>query len=73
MTDKLTEFLTNLSTDKKLVNDFKKDKKATMKAHGVPTEHIELVVNSNYDGVRKVLGADYDIASNGVIKAFKIK
>ena len=73
MTDKLTDFLTNLSTDEKLVDDFKKDKKGTMKAHGVPDAHIDLVVNSDYDGVRKVLCSDYDIASNGVIKAFKIK
>ena len=71
MTDKLTNFLTNLSTDEELVKAYKNDKAGTMKAHGVPADHIDLVVNKKYDEIQKVLGANYDIASNDVVKAFK--
>ena len=71
MTDKLTEFLTNLATDDDLVAEFKKDKVATMKTHGVPENHIDLVVNKDYDAIQKELGSSYTIATNSVIRAFK--
>lgn len=71
MTDKLTEFLTNLATDEKLVEAFKADNVGTMKAHGVSDEHIELVVNKKYDEIRQVLGDDYEVAIESIIKAIK--
>ena len=71
MSQQLTEFLTALATDKELVEAFNKDKEKTMREHGVPEEHIELVVNKKYDEVQSVLGANYSIVSNGVITAFK--
>lgn len=71
MTDKLTEFLINLSTDDQLVESFKNDKVGTMKSYGVSDEHIDLVVNKKYDEIQKVLGADYDITTNGIIQAIK--
>ncbi len=73
MADKLTEFLTNLSTDDKLSEAFKRDKKGTMKAHGISKEHIDLVINKKYDEIQKILGDDYDIANNSIIHASKKK
>jgi len=71
MSQELTKFLTRLATDDELVSEFEKDKVSTMKAHNISEEHIELVVNKQYDGIQKVLGADYTIASNNIVKAFK--
>ena len=71
MADKLTEFLTNLATDDQLVESFKSDKVGTMRSFGVPEDHIDLVVNKKYDEIQKILGTEYDIASNSIITAIK--
>ena len=71
MSQELTIFLTRLATDNELVSEFEKDKVSTMKAHSISEEHIELVVNKQYDEIQKVLGADYTIANNNIVKAFK--
>ncbi|MBV1908760.1 MAG: hypothetical protein KUG78_05525 [Kangiellaceae bacterium] len=71
MSRQLTDFLTNLSTDDALVDAFNNDKESTMKAYGVSDKHIELVINKNYGEIQSILGADYTIANNSVIKAFK--
>jgi hypothetical protein len=71
MASNLIEFLTRLSTDDDLVRAFKDDKVATMKANQVDDQHINLVVNKKYSEIQSLLGADYDIAKNSVIKAYK--
>ena len=71
MSQQLTDFLTRLATDDDLVTAFENDKEATMKSNGITQEHIDLVVNKEYSKVQAILGADYDIAKNGVIRAFK--
>jgi hypothetical protein len=72
MSQELTKFLTQLSTDKELVEAFKNDDVATMKAHNIDEKHIDLVTSGNYDEIQNLLGADYKVATNKVIKAFKI-
>jgi len=71
MSDKLKIFLTSLATDSELVQSFEQDKEGTMKAHGVEQEHIDLVIQKKYSEIENLLGADYEIAKNGVISAFK--
>ena len=71
MTSKLTEYLTRLSTDEDLVRVYKQDKVAAMKAYGIDDKHIEMIVNKKYAEIQSLLGADFDVAKNEVIKAFK--
>lgn len=71
MSQQLTDFLSQLATDNDLVDAFKNDKKATMKQHGISEAHIDLVVNKKYDEIQSILGADYSIANNDIIKAYK--
>jgi hypothetical protein len=67
----LTEFLTNLATDPALKEAFTQDKVATMQAHGVSDDHIQLVVNKQYDEIQSILGSNYTIATNSIIHATK--
>jgi len=69
--NKLTEFLTNLATNDGLARAFKENKKATMKAHGLSEEQIDLVINKQYDQIQNILGADYTIANNDIVRAYK--
>ena len=71
MSDKLTQFLTQLAIDDDLVEAFENDKEGTMTAHGLEQEHIDLVLQKKYSEIENLLGADYEIAKNGVISAFK--
>jgi len=71
MTKTLTNFLSQLSTDVKLVESFKQDPAATMKKYGVSDEHQQLVLDQKYDEIQSLLGANYDITKNQTIKAFK--
>ncbi|MCF6193452.1 MAG: hypothetical protein L3J46_03870 [Kangiellaceae bacterium] len=71
MTQKLTDFLTRLATDEQLVTDFKQGAKATMELHDVSDEHIELVLGLKYDEIQELLGENFRINSNTIIKAFK--
>ena len=71
MSDKLKDFLTNLATDSDLVESFKQDKEGTMTSYGVDQDHIDLVVNKDYDEIQKMLGADYSISTNNIITAYK--
>ncbi len=71
MSKKLTEFLTRLATDEKLVNAYKEDKAAVMEANGIEQQHVDLLVNKKYDEIQAILGADYNIAKNSIILAFK--
>ena len=71
MTDKLIEFLTKLSADDDLVRSFQADKDGTMKANGVSDDHRKLVIDKKYPEIQSLLGADYNIAKNDIIKAFK--
>lgn len=73
MSEKLTEFLTDLATNEKLKEEFRADRAKTMKENGVADEDAELVLNQKYDEIQKKLGADYDISKNHIIEAFKIK
>jgi hypothetical protein len=72
MSNKLTEFLSQLTVDSQLSNAFKSDKSATMKAHGISEEHIQMVINKNYHDIQEVVGCDYSIATNSIIHAYKI-
>ena len=71
MSKELTDFLTDLATNDDLAKKFKADKDGTMKEFNITEEHRKLVVNKNYDEIQSILGADYDIAHNDVIKAFR--
>jgi len=71
MTQKLTDFLTRLATDQQLVSDFEKDAKATMQHHGLSEEHIELVLGHKYDEIQELLGENFRIDGNTVVKAFR--
>jgi hypothetical protein len=71
MSQQLTNFLSQLATDNDLVDAFKNDKAGTMKQHDISDEHIDLVVNKKYDEIQNILGANYSIANNDIIKAYK--
>lgn len=73
MSDKLTEFLTELPTNEELRKSYNNDAKKSMKDYGVSDEDAQLVLDKNYDAIQKKLGADYEIGKNHVIDAFKIK
>jgi hypothetical protein len=73
MSQKLTEFLTEITTNKNLREAFSNDRAATMKKYGVSDEDAALVINHDYEAVLKKLGPGYDIAKNTIIDAFKIK
>jgi len=73
MSEKLTEFLTDLATNEKLKEAFKADRAKTMKDNGVSDEDADLVLNQKYDEIQQKLGADYEIAKNHIIEAFKVK
>ncbi len=67
----LTNFLSQLTTDAKLTESFELDPAGTMEKYGVSDEHIQLVLDHKYDEIQSLLGANYDIAQNTTIKAFK--
>lgn len=71
MSKELTEFLTKLSVDEKLAEEFEKDKVATMTLAGVSKDHQKLVIEKDYAKIQTLLGANYKISSNEIIKAFK--
>jgi len=71
MTKILTNFLSQLSTDEKLAESFKQDPAVTMAKYGVSDDHQRLVLDHKYDEIQALLGANYDIARNTTIKAFK--
>lgn len=71
MSEQLTTFLTRLATDDDLVNEFEQDKAGTMRAHGISEDHIDMVLNKQYTEIQGLLGADYTIAKNSIVKAFK--
>ncbi len=71
MSQELTDFLTNLATDQDLVDEYNADPEGTMIQHNVPQHHRQLVLDKNYDEVQNVLGADYSITNNHVIRAYK--
>lgn len=71
MSQELTDFLSSLATDQELVDAFNNDAEATMVAHNVPEQHRQLVHDKNYDEIQNLLGSDYSIATNHIIKAFK--
>ena len=71
MSQELTNFLSALATDQDLVDAFNNDPEATMVAHKVQENHRELVHQKNYDEIQSVLGSNYSIATNHIIKAYK--
>jgi hypothetical protein len=71
MSQELTDFLTSLATDQELVDAFNNDAEGTMVAHNVPEHHRQLVHDKNYTEIQNVLGSDYSISTNHVIRAFK--
>jgi hypothetical protein len=73
MSQKLTEFLTEITTNQALRESFSADRAKTMKEYGVSDEDAALILNHDYDAVLKKLGPEYDIARNTIIDAFKIK
>ena len=73
MIDKLTDFLTNISTDTDLRDNYMQDKEGTMKAHGVSEEHRNLILNNKHAEVEQLLNAEYDVAVDGIITGFKKK
>jgi len=73
MTDKLADFMVDMASNKDLQEDYKKDAKKTMKKHDIDDSDIELMVNKDYDLIRKRLGADYNISVNSLVTAAKRK
>ena len=71
MSQELTDFLTALATDQDLVEAYNNDAEGTMVAHNVPEHHRQLVHDKNYQEIQNVLGANYNITNNHVIRAFK--
>jgi hypothetical protein len=72
MSKRLTEFLSRLAVDTHLTKAFDKDNVATMKAHGISEELIQLVIDKNYDEIQKVIGFDYGIAIESFIAVYQI-
>lgn len=73
MTDKLTDFMVDMASNKGLQRDYEKDAKKTMKKHNVDDLDIELMVNNDYDSIKKRLGTNYNVSSNTVTTAAIIK
>lgn len=72
MSKELITFLTKLSTDPKVAEAFKTDPKSTMKEHDLSEEHMKLIMEKDYEGIKKVLGKDYEEFSiNGIVKSLK--
>ncbi len=71
MSDKLANFLTQLSTDNDLFNAYDNDRVGTMKAQGLSDEHIDLVVNNKYSEIQDLLGANYKVSTHHIIRAYK--
>ena len=71
MKKKLADFLTNLATDDDLAQAFKKDKEGTMRAQGIDKTHISMVVDKDYKQIEDLLGAEYNITYNDIVKAYK--
>ena len=72
MSSALTELLTQLSTDEKLAQKFKKDKAKVMTKAGISDEQQKLVMNKEYEKIQEILGENFKISSNSIIKAFKV-
>lgn len=73
MSDKLIEFLTELTTNEKVKKQFLSDQTETMRDYGVPEEHIKMVVEKRYQDVIDTIGTNYRITINTIIDIFKIK
>ncbi|MCL1067589.1 hypothetical protein L2735_12350 [Shewanella olleyana] len=52
----LTEFFTQLNTDAKLLDAYKKDPEATMKAHGLSDKEIKAVLSGDAKVVSSLVG-----------------
>ena len=71
MKEKLTQFLTQLTTDIDLEELFRNEPEKTMLSYGLDDESIKLVLNHEYDEIRVLLGDDFEISTNSFIGAYK--
>ncbi len=71
MSSKLTSFLTELSTNSNLVEQFKENPDEIIKKYNISSEHHELIKAHKYDEIQAILGADFSISKNTIIKAYK--
>ncbi len=71
MTNDLIEFLTELSTNDKLMLDFIKDREAIMKKHGLSEKEIRIVIEEDYQTLKKLLPDGAKISTHHVIQIIK--
>ncbi len=67
----LLEYLTKLSTDTEMMDAYKTDRESAMRGNKVSEGEIKLVLDSNYEAIRKLVGSNYDITTNHIVKIFK--
>ncbi len=71
MSNDLTDFLTDLSKDSDLMDAYVKDRAGTMRSRGVTQENIDLVINENYEEIKKMIGADEEMSTHSIIHLTK--
>lgn len=67
----LDEFFQELGTNAELLEAYKKDPKKVMQQQGIPEDQIDLVLNADIQGIKKVLG-DTEYRAYVVIKNYSV-
>ncbi len=73
MNEQFLEFLMKLAIDTELAKEFKLDKKGTMLKHNIQPNHIDLVINKEYDAIQSIVGDNYQLKRNDIIWAKPIE
>lgn len=73
MEDKLTEFMLEMATNDTLKKLYSKNPSKLMEIYELEKEDIRLLINKDYELIRKRLGADYEISFNSQVTASRIK
>ena len=67
----LLEYLPKLSTDTEMMESYKVDREKAMIDSKLSKEDIKLILDNDYEAIKKILGPEYGISINHIIDVFK--
>ncbi len=73
MVDKLADFMVEMATSNKLKELYAKNPKKLMQIYELDHEDIKLLIEKKYELIQKRLGANYRIAHNTQVTAYRVK
>jgi len=71
MTLSLLDYLTKLSTDTEMMESYKENREEALRNSNVSEEDIKLVLDNNYEAIKELFGANYNISTNSIVRVFK--